>query len=341
VVDANVLFRMSASMNSVVIAEILRSGHVESRHTGAFVVADTNGRIVQSGGDPERAVFPRSAIKALQALPLVASGAADRFGLSHAELALACASHSGAPVHAVTALSMLRKAGRDEACLECGTHWPTSERAARALAADGARPGPRHNNCSGKHAGFVCLATAAGWETEGYVAPDHRVMRVVRAAVQAVTGARQDASNMGIDGCSIPTYAMPLVALATGFARFGTGIGMPAGFDAAAVRLRTAVAAHPAMVAGQGRFDTVVMAALGEAIFIKIGAEGIQCGALPSLGLGFALKCDDGGVRAAEAASASLLRGLLGPATVLDELATVLLKNWNGFEVGAVRGMLS
>jgi L-asparaginase II len=328
-------------MDSVVIAEILRGGHVESRHTGAFVVADANGRIVKSGGDPERAVFPRSAIKALQALPLVASGAADRFGLSGAELALACASHAGAPVHAATALSMLRKAGHDETCLECGTHWPTSERAARALAADGARPGPRHNNCSGKHAGFICLATAARWDPAGYVAPDHRVMRAVKAALHAVTGARQDESNMGIDGCSIPTYATSLTALATGFARFGTGIGMPVGFDAAAATLRAAVAAHPAMVAGQGRFDTAVMAALGEAVFVKIGAEGVQCGALPALGLGFALKCDDGGMRAVEAACASLLRGLLGPEAVLDELASAVLKNWNGIEVGAVRGLLS
>ncbi len=341
VLDATTGFRVCAGMQSVVLAEVVRGRHVESRHTGAFVVADRDGRIVTSGGDPERPIFPRSAIKALQALPLVATGAADRFGLSEAELALACASHAGAPVHAATALSMLHKAGRDETCLECGAHWPTSDRAARALAADGARPGPRHNNCSGKHAGFICLATAAGWDAAGYVALDHRVMRLVKAGVQAVTGARQEAAAMGIDGCSIPTYATPLSALATGFARFGTGLGMPAGFAEAAARLRAAVAAHPAMVAGQGRFDTMVMAALGEVAFVKIGAEGVQCGALPALGLGFALKCDDGGARAAEAASASLLRGLLGPAAVLDDLANVVLKNWNGIEVGAVRGLLS
>jgi L-asparaginase II len=324
----------------MLIAEILRGGHVESRHTGAFVVADVDGKIVLAGGNPERAVFPRSAIKALQALPLVASGAADRFDLSQAELALACASHAGAPVHAATALAMLRKAGRGEACLECGAHWPTSERAARALAADGARPGPRHNNCSGKHAGFICLATAAGWDTAGYVAPDHKLMGLVTSAVAAVTGARLDAGSMGIDGCSIPTYATPLTALATGFARFGTGRAMPEGFAAAAGRLRQAVAAHPSMVAGQGRFDTVVMAALGEAAFVKIGAEGVHCGCLPTLGIGFALKCDDGATRAAEAACASLLRRLLGPHDVLDSLAHPALRNWNGLEVGAVLGTI-
>jgi L-asparaginase II len=328
-------------MQSVPIADILRGGRVESHHNGAFVVADSAGKIVMSGGDPARAVFPRSAIKGMQALPLVVSGAADRFGLTGAELALACASHAGGPVHVATAMSMLRKAGRDESCLECGTHWPTSEKAARALAADGARPGPRHNNCSGKHAGFICRAVAAGWDTEGYVGADHPLMRDVIGAVAAVTGEKFSPETAGVDGCSIPTFATPLLALATGFARFGTGQSMPQGFAAAAARLRAAVAAHPAMVAGQGRFDTVVNGALGEAAFVKAGAEGVHCGALPALGLGFALKCDDGAGRAAEAATAALLRRLLGPNEVLDGLATVVLRNWNQIEVGSIRGVLA
>jgi L-asparaginase II len=327
-------------MDSVVIAEVERGGRLESRHMGAFVVADTNGGIILSGGDPDRAIFPRSAIKGIQALPLVASGAADRFGLSDTELALACASHAGAPVHVATALAMLRKAGRDESCLECGTHWPSSERAARALAADGARPGPRHNNCSGKHAGFICLATAAGWDTEGYVAPDHKLMQTITKAVAAVTRENLGPETMGLDGCSIPTFAMKLRALATGFARFGSGLGMPDDFAAAAARLRHAVASHPNMVAGQGRFDTVVAAALGESAFVKIGAEGVHCAALPGLGLGFALKCDDGASRAAEAACAALLRHLLGPNDVLDGLASVTLRNWNNMAVGTLRGIL-
>ncbi len=319
------------------LAEILRGGRVESRHTGSFAVADVDGRIVLSRGDADQAVFPRSAIKALQALPLVASGAAERFGLSQAGLALACASHVGAPVHAETAAAMLAACGRAAACLECGAHWPSSASAARALAAGGGTPSALHNNCSGKHAGFVCTAVASGQDVAGYVAPDHPTMRDVIASVSAVTGVRLADQTPAVDGCSIPTYQIPLVSLAAGFARFGAGAGLPEGFAAAAAALRRAVAAHPEMLAGDGRFDTEVTRALGEAAFVKLGAEGVYCGALPGLGLGFALKCDDGAVRAAEAATAALLRHFLGAGEVLDRLAAPALTNWNGVAVGSIR----
>jgi L-asparaginase II len=327
-------------MSSVLIAEILRGRRVESRHAGAFVVADADGRIMHSGGDPERAIFPRSAVKALQALPLVVSGAADRFGLDGAALALACASHVGAPEHARTASAMLEAAGAGVECLECGAHWPTSATAARALAAAGQGPTALHNNCSGKHAGFICTAMAMGRDPAGYVSPDHPTMAGVIEAVSAVTGLRLADQVPAVDGCSIPTYEMPLQALATGFARFGTGMGLPQGFAAAAARLRQAVAANPVMVAGARKFDTEITQALGEAAFVKVGAEGVYCGALPALGLGFALKCDDGAIRAAEAAMASLLRRLLGANEVLDRLAAPVITNWNGIEVGAIRGAL-
>jgi L-asparaginase II len=328
-------------MQSTLIAEVLRGGQCESRHHGAFAVADTRGRLVLSGGDAGRAIYPRSAIKALQALPLVAAGAAARYGLADDELALACASHVGTALHVATAARMLARAGCDESCLECGAHWPTSGTAARALAASGRQPGPLHNNCSGKHAGFVCTAAAAGHDIAGYVGPDHPVMREVARAVGEVTGERLGDQVPATDGCSIPAYRIPLRALAQGFARFGAGLGMPAGFAEAAAVLRHAVAAHPAMLAGAGRFDTVLTEALGEAAFVKLGAEGVYCGALPGLGLGFALKCDDGAVRAAEAATACLLARLLGPSEVLARLSAPVLRNWRGTAVGQVRGCLS
>jgi L-asparaginase II len=327
-------------MTSVLLAEVLRGAEVESRHFGAFVVADAGGRVVLSGGDAARAIFPRSAVKALQALPLLLSGAAERFGLSGAELALACASHVGAPLHAQTAAAMLARAGRDETCLECGAHWPVSSGAAHALAAAGQRPGALHNNCSGKHAGFICTAIHAGHDPLGYVGADHPIMRAVTAAMSAVTGDDLDRQSPAIDGCSIPTYRMTMRGLAAGFARFGTGLGMPSGFAEAAARLRQAVADHPVMLSGEGRFDTVVTQALGAAAFVKLGAEGVYCGALPAMGLGFALKCDDGTPRAAEAATAALLRHFLGPDEVLDGLASTALTNWRGITVGQIRGQL-
>lgn len=328
-------------MENPVLAEVTRGAVVESRHRGAAIVVDAEGAVVLALGDVERPVFPRSAVKALQALPLLESGAADRYGLTPAEIALAVSSHSGEILHAQTALSMLRKAGRDAGCLECGAHWPMGEEAARELARSGAQPTALNNNCSGKHAGFVCLACELDGEPAGYVGAAHPVQRAVRDAMEAVTGARHDPEQSGTDGCSIPTYAVPLRALALGFARFGSGHGLGPARAEAARRIRAAAAAHPFMVAGTGRFDTLLMERLGARAFVKMGAEGVYCGALPELGYGFALKCDDGGVRGAEVAMLALVERLLPLAeaerAALSPLREHILKNWNGIEVGRVR----
>lgn len=291
----------------------------------------------------------RSAIKVLQALPLVASGAADQLGLSDAELALACASHRGEPAHARTAAAMLAKAGLDAACLECGAHWPYDEAAARALAAQGREPSALHNNCSGKHAGFMCLACRMAGPgadlrrfVQGYVAPDHPVMREVSAAIEAATGTRLAGAPRGTDGCSIPAYAIPLRVLALAFARVGTGVGLAPEHAQAALRLRRAVAREPWMVSGTGRPDTLVMQRLGERVFMKVGAEGMYCAALPGQGLGVAIKIDDGNnARAAEVAIAAVIEACVA----LDDaerdfmrgFSDVTLRNWRGIEVGALR----
>ena len=297
---------------------------------------DADGRVVFAAGDIDAGVFPRSAVKALQALALVESGAADRLGLTDAELALACASHGGEPVHVATAAAMLRKAGRDAACLECGAHWPMDEAAARALAVEGRVPGPLHNNCSGKHAGFICLAVDRGEDPVGYVRPEHPTMRAITAPLAEMTQTALDDANRGIDGCGIPTYAIPLRAMALAFARFGTGRHLPPARAAACARLRAAVAAHPDMVGGTGRFDTVLMAELGMRVFAKGGAEGVHVAALPETGLGIAIKCDDGAGRAANPLTAALIARFLGggvPAHLLPQP----LRNWTGTETGAVR----
>jgi L-asparaginase II len=296
---------------------------------------------VFSLGEIERPVFPRSAIKAFQALPLIESGAADRYGLSDAEIALSVASHSGEPLHAETALSMLLKAGRYASCLECSAHWPLGDKAARALAATGAQPTALHNNCSGKHAGFICLACGLDEDPAGYVQPQHRVQREIVAAMSEMMGAAHTAENRGIDGCSIPTYAIPLRKLAHGFARFASGVGVGPERMKAIARIRAAVAAHPFMVAGTGRFDTRTMEILGARAFTKTGAEGVFCAAFPELGLGVALKCDDGGTRAAEVVMAAIIARFLplseAETAALAPLRQPLLTNWNGVEVGRIK----
>jgi L-asparaginase II len=338
-------------MNPILV-EVWRGGGVESFHRGAFAVVDAGGTVVAARGDTLRPVYPRSAIKILQALPLVESGAADRFGLTHDELALACASHEGQAEHARTAASMLSKAGLDESVLECGVHWPYNEAAKLDLAAAGRSPSALHNNCSGKHAGFVCLGCVMTGEREpraflsGYVNARHAVMREVTAAVESATGCALDSAPMGIDGCSIPTFGVALTQLAHAMARVATGQGLTPGRAAAASRLRKAVAAAPFMVGGSGRFDTRVMTLFGERVFCKVGAEGMYCAALPEAGWGLALKMDDGNnARACEVALAALLEAL-GMAhneaerALLAELSDVTLRNWRGTPVGRLAAQL-
>jgi L-asparaginase II len=328
-------------MTDPVLIEVLRGAQVESAHRGAVCVADADGHIIWELGDTQRPVFPRSAVKAIQALPLVESGAADAFGFADRELALACASHSGEPAHAQLARAMLEKAGLDESALECGTQWPMSRAASDSLIRAGGEPCALHNNCSGKHSGFLCTCVHAGIDHHGYVRADHPEQERVREAMEAVTGAPHTADNRGTDGCSIPTYAVPLRNLARGFARMVSGNGLEPVRAKAAGRLLRACMAEPFLVSGTGRADVALMEAAPGRIFVKTGAEGVYCAALPELGYGIALKCGDGASRASEAMVAAVLARLLAKdedlAAGLRKLASPVFRNWNGFEVASLR----
>jgi len=328
-------------MTNPLLAEVLRGDIVESRHAGTVAVSDPEGKLVFALGDVERPVYPRSAVKAFQALPLLESGAADRLGLTDTEIALAVSSHGGEVRHTETAASMLAKAGRDVTALECGTHRPTNTRAAEALLRAGEKPCALHNNCSGKHSGFICVACAEGIDTEGYIAAAHPVMREVMGAVHEMSGAFMGGPAVGIDGCSIPTQAAALAGVARGFARFGTGAHLGAERAKAAARIRKAVAANPFMVAGTGRFCTEIMEIFGNRVFVKTGAEGVFCASFPELGYGIALKCDDGATRAAELMMAGLIARFLplsqNETAALQRFLTPVQKNWNGMEVGRMR----
>jgi L-asparaginase II len=286
-------------------------------------------------------VFPRSAVKAIQALPFVESGAADAYGFGQRELALACASHSGEPEHTELASAMLAKAGLDVSALECGVHWPTRQAATVALARAGGSPTALHNNCSGKHSGFLCTCAHAGIDHVGYVKAGHALQEMVRGAMEDVTGAAHDADHRGTDGCSIPTYAVPLSDFARGFARMATGNRLGPQRAKAAKRLMSACMAEPFLVSGTDRADVALMQAAPGRIFVKVGAEGVYCAALPELGLGIALKCDDGASRAAEIMIAAVLAKLLSKdeavAAKLGEQANPILKNWNGISVAGLR----
>ena len=328
-------------MSNPVLVEVVRGGLVESRHRGAVAVVDADGATVLALGDVARPVYPRSAVKPLQALPLIESGAADRYGFGDREIALACASHGGEWAHVEVAGRMLARAGLDAGALECGAHWPSHQPSNQALARSGGAPSALHNNCSGKHAGFLCVACAAGVERRGYVEAEHVVQREVRGALEGLTGVGFGEDVCGIDGCSIPTWAVPLTALAHAFAKFGTGQGLSSERVKAAARIRAACAAQPYYVAGTGRFCTEIMKLFGTRVLAKTGAEGVFCGTLPEQGLGIALKCDDGATRAAEVAMTAVIARFLPMSE--DERGGVsrflrpTLRNWNGIEVGGLR----
>lgn len=327
-----------AVLDSPILIEATRGGLVESSHRGAVAVADADGRLLLALGNVARPIFPRSAVKALQAIPLIESGAAARFGLEDAELAIVCASHSGDAIHLAAVRSLLAKAGLEESRLACGAHWPISERAMRELLRAGKTPTAIHNNCSGKHAGMLAMAAYHGLDPRGYERPEHAVQEEIRRVLSEICGVALDRQMMGIDGCSVPTFALPLAALATGFARLGSGKGLTRARAEAARGLMRACFAAPVLVAGEDRFDTIVMRGLESAAFVKGGAEGVHIAALPKLGIGIAAKIDDGAKRGTEMVLALLLAELVaGADRILARHVEGEIRNWRGLKVGNLR----
>lgn len=317
-----------------VLIEVRRGSLVESRHLGAIALARPNGELVLALGDVRRPIYPRSAIKALQAIPLLETGAADAFEFGTEEIALACSSHSGTDRHVAIAGRMLARAGLGDGDLECGPQIPIGETAAVDLHRRQLTPTRAHNNCSGKHAGMLATCRHCKDRLGGYTALDHPHQQRILAVLREFTGEALGADVTGIDGCSAPNWAMPLAAMATAFAQLGSGEGAARTRRAATERIVAAGLAEPELIAGPGRFCTRFMADVPGVAFIKTGAEGVYCGALPGLGLGFALKADDGAGRAAEAASAQLLSRLVKGAEGYAK--PTALRNWAGIEVGSI-----
>jgi L-asparaginase II len=322
-------------MTNPVLIELTRGALVESVHTGALAIARPNGETVLSIGDIRRPIFPRSAVKAFQAIPLLETGAADAYGFGNREIALACASHSGTPEHADLAASMLARAGRDASALGCGAHAPMHEDSAFALRQSGKQPTTLNNNCSGKHSAMVATCVHCGDDITGYLRLDHPHQVRIAKTLSEMTGAPITAHNAGIDGCSAPNWAIPLANLAQGFAAFVTGDGLPKSRAAHTRRIATACMAEANLVAGPGRLDTLAMTALKGRVFMKTGAEAVYCGGFPELGLGFALKIDDGNGRASEAAMEALLQHFFGSSAAFGKLGPI--RNWHQTETGSIR----
>jgi len=268
--------------------EATRGDLVESVHRVSLAVVSSDGRLVASAGDPSRIAFWRSSAKPFQAMPLVDDGAADALGITPAELALACASHSSEPRHLEVAAGLLRRIGAGEDQLACGPHPPISPAVAERVLREGIALTPIWSNCSGKHAGMLALARHHGWPSAGYERPDHPLQARLLREVARWTGIRAEAIPTATDGCAVVTFGLLLSAMAGAWARFGA--------DAAdgPRRIREAMSAHPELVAGTGRLCTDLTGAFPGRVLAKICAAGIYCATLSELGLGVALKVADG-----------------------------------------------
>lgn len=285
----------------VVMAELWRGDILESVHRGHAVVVDGSGEVVAEWGDPDKIIYPRSSCKMLQALPLLESGAARAAGLRPQHLALACASHQGAPIHTEAVAAWLTAIDRAESDLRCGPQPPADAADRDALRSSGAPVCQLHNNCSGKHAGFLTLGAHLGAGPD-YIDPDHPVQAAVRDAFEDMTG--ETSPGYGIDGCSAPNFATSLRGLGRAMARMAKPTSD--GRGRASAELVAAMLAHPMLVAGKGRACTELMDAM-RSVAVKTGAEGVYVAIAPHQELGIALKIDDGATRASEAAMAAIL----------------------------------
>jgi len=324
------------NQGAVPMAELWRGGVLESTHLGHAVICDASG-VIEAWGNPDAVIFPRSSCKMIQALPLLETGAAAARGLSDAHIALSCASHQGQHLHVDMTGRWLADLGLGEPDLRCGSHEPYDREERDRLIRGEEQPCQLHNNCSGKHCGFLTVTQhlKAGPE---YIELDHPLQQAIRAATEEVTG--ETVSGWGIDGCSAPNFAMSVGGLARGMAAFATARDGNGARQSAMHRLARSMAAHPELVAGSGRACTELMQAMGGKVAIKTGAEAVFVAILPEKGLGIALKVLDGSSRASEAAIAHLLvrAGVLEakhPATV--RRLNPVQKNWRGFETGEVR----
>ncbi len=347
---------------SDLFVEVRRGNDVESLHRVHFVLCHADRGIVASAGRQDYVSFVRSAIKMFQALPLVEDGGLERFGLTPQELALCTASHGGEPFHVAAARAILRKTGVEEHALACGPHPPLHPGSAEILVAAGEPPGRIHNNCSGKHAGMLACATLHRWPIEGYHELAHPMQQRVVETLAHWTGVPADRMRVAIDGCGLPTFGLPLAAVALACARFAAAaataepvardfpglsdsrlLGAEGSPATAPARIIAAMTTHPEYVAGTDRLDTDLMRVTGGRVFAKVGAEGYYCAGAPAAGLGLALKVEDGAKRGSEPALLATLRAhdLVTDAELaaLDQYARPPVLNTRGERVGEVRAV--
>ena len=322
------------------IAEVWRGPAVESVHFGTVAVANADGEVIYGWGNTGIVTFPRSSLKPIQAIALVETGAADTYGLKPEDLALACASHRGEPIHTARVAAWLDRLGLAENNLACGPDYPSDQDTAAELIRDGIEPSRIFHNCSGKHCGYLTVARHLGWPVEGYNDPSHPTQQLYLDIFSDLLRGDAHALPLGVDGCTLPAPALSMADMARCMARYAAARTGADNRGDAIRRLQGAMRAHPRLVAGTGQPNVRLSEATGGRIIMKGGAEGYLVAFIPDQELGIALKVADGNSRARTVALLAVLRELKllddGEAAALAGIAEVPVHNSAGAVVGRV-----
>jgi L-asparaginase II len=311
------------NFNHEPLATARRNGQIECIYNGSAAVVDTTGRLIAYVGDPASYVWSRSSLKPFQALPFTLTGGIDTFDFSEAQTALTCASHSGEDFHISAVSDMLQKIECTEHDLGCGCHLPERFQKGEAPPA-GFVPDQRHNNCSGKHAGFLAYCRMAGLSLNDYLDPTHPLQREIVKVVCDLADVKPNDLWYGTDGCNAPNIGLPLSRLARMWARFGAAREDGNEYQRAMSRLAAAMARHPHMYSGTGRADNALTTAGQGAWVSKTGAEGVRCVGIREHGLGIALKVGDGNYPTAYTVTIEVMRQL----GLLEDHAIKALREW-------------
>lgn len=323
---------------SVALVELTRGGQLESAHYGNAVFMDSEGRVLAKAGDEAKSTYWRSSAKPVQAFLPITTGAVDHFGITGRELAVICSSHFGEDMHVEAVRSILAKAGIPESAVSTGTHLPFDKASAEALIRASKAPTPLHHNCSGKHAGMLITCKHMGWPMEDYHLPGHPVQMAAHEIVSELSSIPKDEIPIGVEGCSVSSFYLPLWAMAYIYAKLADPDKLPEKYREASRRVTSAMMSNPEMVAGTYGFASLLMKAYKGRIFAKNGAEGVFCLGIAGKGVGFAMKVDDGSDRAYHTAVTSALRqyGMMPDEGVVMNPVKVV-KNNKGDAVGEIR----
>lgn len=305
---------------SQILARVYRGNLVESIHRGDWVLCDHQGQVLAYGGCPSKITYWRSAAKPIQALPVVEQGVAEHYGFSDDELAIMCSSHTGEDFHIATVKSLLGKISLPETAIKCGTSQLSC-------------------SCSGKHGGMLALCQYHGWDIDNYLQAEHPVQQLMLAQISRMCNINQQKIVLGVDGCGVPVFGLPLKDMALAYARLVKPVGLSDNLVAASNRIVQAMHSFPQMIAGPDQFCTDLMTSYSQiGLIAKSGVEGIYCLGLPETGLGLALKIEDGNKRAIPTIILAILAklGYSGESNILGKYRPVYITNDHGHQVGKI-----